>query len=227
MRPRALVSWSGGKDCLLALWEARAHFDVVALVTTITADFQRISMHGVRLELLQQQADALGVPLETVAIPYPCPNAEYEARMRAAFERRRTAGVSKVICGDIFLEDVRRYREERLFGADACVFPLWKRDSRQLAHDFVAQGFRAVVCCVDTQALDPSFAGRLYDRAFLEDLPPGVDPCGENGEFHTFAFAGPPFAQPVPFERGPGVLREKRFFYCDLLPCTSVHASAP
>lgn len=217
MRARAIVSWSGGKDCMLALWEVRRELDVAALVTTVTADFQRISMHGVRASLLERQAAALGLALDPVAINYPCSNGEYEEKMRVAFARHQEAGVAKVICGDIFLEDVRRYREERLFGAEACVFPLWKRDSSELARQFLELGFQAVVCCVDTQALEKEFAGRLYDAAFLRDLPARVDPCGENGEFHTFVFAGPLFASPVRFRRGECVLREGRFHYCDLV----------
>ena len=217
MKPKAMVSWSGGKDCMLALWEAREDFDVVALVTTVTSDFQRISMHGVRVELLEEQAASLGIPLEQVAINYPCANGEYESKMRSTFGRLQETGVTAVLCGDLFLEDIRRYREEKLFGP-ACVFPLWQQDTARLARRFLELGFQAVVCCVDTQVLGQDFAGRLYDEAFLRDLPPTVDPCGENGEFHTFVFNGPLFAEPVTFTLGERILREKRFGYCDLLP---------
>ncbi len=220
MKPKALVSWSGGKDCLLALWETRHAFDIAALVTTVTDAFQRVSMHGVRLELLQRQAAALGIPLETIAIGYPCTNAEYEDKTRSAFERWRRAGVAKVICGDLFLEDVRRYREERLFGAEACVFPLWGRPTSELARQFLDLGFQAVVCCVDTKVLPLEFAGRPFDDAFLKDLPAEVDPCGENGEFHTFVHAGPLFAEPVLITCGERVLREERFGYCELVGST-------
>jgi len=158
-------------------------------------------------------------PLETVSIPAACGNDDYEARMRAALVRHRDAGVTAVVCGDIFLEDVRRYREERLFTVGLQGrFPLWGRDSRELARRFLTLGFRAVLCCIDTQVLGQDFAGRDYDEALLADLPPGADPCGENGEFHTFVHDGPGFARPVPFSLGERVLRDGRFGYCDLLP---------
>jgi diphthamide synthase (EF-2-diphthine--ammonia ligase) len=176
-------------------------------------------MHGVRRELLRRQAAALDLPLEIVTIPPVCANATYEERMRSALGRWRAAGVERVLCGDIFLEDVRRYREERLFrGEMRGLFPLWGRDSRELAQRFLGLGFRAVLCCVDTQALPADFAGRPYDAALLADLPPGADPCGENGEFHTFVSDGPLFRSPVPYTLGERTLRDGRFAYCDLLP---------
>jgi uncharacterized protein (TIGR00290 family) len=216
-KPRAVVSWSGGKDSALALWHARADYDVTALVTTVTQPFERISMHGVRRALLEAQAAALGLRLVAVPIPSPCSNADYETAMRGALERERQAGAEFVICGDLFLEDIRRYREERLLAPGAGVFPLWGRDTALLARELIELGFQAVVCCVDTHALSAEFAGRVYDRHFLADLPPTVDPCGENGEFHTFVFAGPLFAQPVPWQLGDRVLRDGRFAYVDLL----------
>lgn len=215
MKPPALVSWSGGKDCMLALWHARQSFEIVALLTTVTRDFARISMHGVRIELLRKQADRLGLPLQIVEIPHPCSNAIYEQAMKDAWT---SAGEPAVICGDLFLEDVRRYREERLFGSAACVFPIWQRQTAVLAREFMALGFRATLCCVDTQVLPAEFAGREFDEALLADLPAGVDPCGENGEFHTFVYDGPAFSTPIRFEPGERVLREERFSYCDLLP---------
>jgi uncharacterized protein (TIGR00290 family) len=218
MKPKALVSWSGGKDCMLALWHARETYDVAALLTTMTGEFDRISMHGVRAELLRRQADSLRVPLKTVAIPYPCSNEIYEQAMRDAWAEAQAQGVASVICGDLFLADVRRYREERLFGATACVFPLWQRPTPELAREFIDLGFRAVLCCVDTQALPADFTGREFDEALLRDLPVGVDPCGENGEFHTFVYDGPLCQTPIAFERGERVLSEGRFSYCDLLP---------
>jgi uncharacterized protein (TIGR00290 family) len=218
MKPKALVSWSGGKDCMLALWHARASFDIVALLTTVTREFERISMHGVRVELLRRQAESLDISLRMVEIPHPCTNAIYEQAMKDAWVEARSQGIEAVICGDLFLEDVRRYREERLFGREACSFPLWRRPTPELAREFIALGFRAVLCCVDTQVLSADFTGREFDDALLRDLPASVDPCGENGEFHTFVYAGPLFKPPILFERGERVLREERFSYCDLLP---------
>lgn len=219
MREKAIVSWSGGKDSALALYEVAAEYEVVALLTTVTSGYDRVSMHGVRTRLLEQQAAALNYPLDPVLIPPRCTNDEYEDRMRETLGRHRVAGVSRVICGDIFLEDVRRYREERLLGGGFTgVFPLWKRDSRALAHRFIELGFRAVLCCIDTHVLEERFAGRVYDETLLAEFPATVDPCGENGEFHTFVFAGPNFARPVPYALGEYTLREKRFGYRDLLP---------
>jgi uncharacterized protein (TIGR00290 family) len=219
MREKAIVSWSGGKDSALALYEVAEEYEIVALLTTVTSDYDRISMHGVRTCLLERQAAALGYPLEIVRIPPRCGNEDYESRMREALTRHRTAGVSRVICGDIFLEDVRRYREERLFGDGLTgVFPLWHRDGRELAHHFIRLGFRAVLCCVDTHVLDERFAGRVYDETLLADLPATVDPCGENGEFHTFVFAGPNFTRPMSYSLGEYTLRDQRFGFRDLLP---------
>jgi uncharacterized protein (TIGR00290 family) len=218
MKPKALISWSGGKDCMLALWHARQAFDIVALLTTMTREFGRISMHGVRVELLQRQAKSLGIPLRMVEIPHPCSNPIYEQAMKDAWAEAQLQDVAAVICGDLFLEDVRRYREDRLFGAKACVFPLWHRPTRELAREFIGLGFRAVLCCVDTQALPTDFGGREFDQALLRDLPSSVDPCGENGEFHTFVHTGPLLETPIAFKRGERVLREERFSYCDLLP---------
>lgn len=217
-KPKAIVSWSGGKDCALALWHTRSCYDVAALLTTVTRDFDRISMHGVRVELLRRQAASLGISLTTVEIPHPCPNGVYEPAMKNAWSDAQSQGMTAVVCGDLFLEDVRRYREEQLFGASACVFPLWQRPTIEVAREFLGLGFRAVLCCVDTQALSADFAGREYDDALLRDLPANVDPCGENGEFHTFVYDGPLFAHPIGIERGERVLREARFAYCDLLP---------
>jgi uncharacterized protein (TIGR00290 family) len=218
MQPKALISWSGGKDCMFALQHACLAFDIVGLLTTVTREFDRISMHGVRVELLRRQAESLGIPLRMVEIAHPCSNAIYEQAMKAAWVETQLQGVDAVICGDLFLEDVRRYREEHLFGAQACVFPLWHRPTRELASEFIGLGFRAVLCCVDTQALSADFAGREFDEALLRDLPARVDPCGENGEFHTFVHAGPLFKTPIAFDFGERVLREERFSYCDLLP---------
>jgi uncharacterized protein (TIGR00290 family) len=216
---RVLVSWSGGKDSALALDAVRGEHEVTALLTTVTDGHDRISMHGVRTELLRRQADALGLPLDVVRIPPACTNAVYEESMRAALARHAAAGTRSVVCGDLFLADVRRYREERLFvGGVAGLFPLWGRDTPRLAEEFIERGFRAVLCCVDTRALPLDFAGRAFDGALLRDLPAGVDPCGENGEFHTFVWDGPGFTRPVGFAVGERVLRDGRFGYVDLLP---------
>lgn len=215
--PKAIISWSGGKDSALALWKSRDHYDIAALVTTVTETFDRISMHGVRRRLLELQAAALGIPLHVVSIPWPCPNEVYEARMRAAFAQFQQQGVDNVICGDIFLEDVRRYREERLLPKGSGVFPLWGVNTRHLIQEFLGTGFRAILCCVDTQAIPGDLAGRLLDRALLADLPPAADPCGENGEYHSFVFDGPGFSAAIPITVGERVLREGRFMYCDLV----------
>lgn len=218
MKEKAIVCWSGGKDCAMALHDARHEYEIMALLTTVTRRYDRISMHGVRTELLTSQAASLGIDVERVTVSPACANDEYEAGMRAAFDRYLRAGISAVVCGDLFLQDVRQYREKLLPAGLKGVFPLWMRDTTELACRFLATGWQAVVCCVDTHALDARFAGRLFDESFLRDLPAGVDPCGENGEFHTFVFDGPGMAQPVGWRPGEQVLRENRFQYCDLLP---------
>ena len=218
-----LLSWSGGKDCAMALaalaQDPAVH--VAALLTSVTDGYDRISMHGVRRALLHRQADSLGLPLFEAVIPQTCTNERYDVVMRESLECARTAfpGLRRVAFGDLFLEDVRAYREERLALAEMeAVFPRWKRDTRTLAGEFVDRGFRARLVCVDTTQLDGSFAGRSFDRVLLADLPPDVDPCGERGEFHTFVSDGPNFRQPVKYTLGETVLREERFAYCDLLP---------
>jgi uncharacterized protein (TIGR00290 family) len=219
MKEKAIVSWSGGKDSSLALYEAKDEYEVLALLTTVVGEYDRVSMHGVRTSLLELQARSLGYPLEKVCVGPACSNDEYERAMRTAVEKFRHAGVSVVICGDIFLEDVRRYREERLFTVGLRgVFPLWKQNTTELANRFIHLGFRAVLCCVDTHALGPEFSGRRLDHPLLAELPPSVDPCGENGEFHSFVFDGPIFAEPVGYRLGESVLRDNRFCFCDLLP---------
>jgi uncharacterized protein (TIGR00290 family) len=219
VKEKAIVSWSGGKDSALALFDAQKDFDIVALVTTVTDGFDRISVHGVRTSLLERQGQALGYPVEKVVISQTCCNDEYESRMRAALAQYKDRGVTSVICGDIFLEDVRRYREERLFTVGLRgVFPLWKVESRELAGRFFQAGFQAVLCCVDTSVLDQGYAGRLYDRDLIAHFPPAVDPCGENGEFHSFVFNGPNMAMPIAYRTGERVLRDDRFCFCDLIP---------
>jgi len=222
--PRApedvLFCWSGGKDSAMALRALQAAGDcrIAALLTTITEEYNRISMHGVRRVLLERQAESLGLPLHPVPIPPHCVNATYEERMKEALAQHFARGVRRVAFGDIFLEDLRVYREKKLtqIGMQA-LFPIWKRDTRELARDFVRQGFRAIAVCVDPRVLDASFAGRELDASFFADLPPGVDPCGENGEFHTYVFDGPIFKAPIAVRAGEKVIREG-FCFCDLLP---------
>jgi uncharacterized protein (TIGR00290 family) len=220
VRTPVVLSFSGGKDSTLALDRliADPRYEVVALLTTVNARYQRASLQGIRRELLEAQADALGFPLRVVELPDPCPNEAYEAAMMAALEAFAREGVRTFAFGDIFLADVRRYREERLLRADwEAVFPLWGESSTVLAREVIERGFRAVVTCVDTHQLAPEFAGRTYDAAFLADLPPGVDPCGERGEFHTCVIGGPIFPRPLDVLLGEHVLREERFLFCDLL----------
>ncbi len=215
-----LFCWSGGKDSAMALHALRSagQCRITALLTTITEAYDRISMHGVRRVLLERQADSTGLPLHSVLIPPHCVNAMYEERMREALTLHLLHGARKVAFGDIFLEDLRAYREQNLaqLGMEA-VFPIWKRDTRELASEFVRLGFRAIAVCVDPRVLDASFAGRELDASFFADLPQGVDPCGENGEFHTFVFDGPVFETPIAIRIGEKVMRDG-FCFCDLLP---------
>jgi uncharacterized protein (TIGR00290 family) len=220
MKERVLLSWSGGKDSALALHELGRsdRYEVAALLTTVTEGTGRIGMHAVRRELLVEQAEALGLPLrELVVPPFPA-NEVYEAAMRGVLGEYAALGIRSVAFGDLFLEDIRAYRERLLAALDMeGVYPIWARDTAALAREFVGLGFRAVLVCVDLEVLDASFAGRELDRALLAELPSGVDPCGENGEFHTFVFDGPGFRAPVAFERG-DVRRESSFAFCDLVP---------
>ncbi|MGB2671229.1 MAG: diphthine--ammonia ligase [Candidatus Acidiferrum sp.] len=214
-----LFCWSGGKDSAMALHTLlqRNDIQIVALLTTVTEGYERISMHGVRRELLERQAQSIGLPLHEIRIPPQCVNPIYEARMEEALRLHYEKGVRKVAFGDIFLEDLRAYREKNLarIGMTA-IFPIWKRDTRELIHSFHANRFRAVAVCVDPKTLAPSFAGRELDESFFRDLPPHADPCGENGEFHTFVFDGPIFQSPIPVCTGEIVLRDG-FVFCDLL----------
>jgi uncharacterized protein (TIGR00290 family) len=214
------LSWSGGKDSALTLLELRREFgcDPCALITTVTETYNRISMHGVRRELLALQAQALGLPLAEVLIPASCSKELYETRMREALASEQLRSVTSVAFGDLFLEDVRAYREERLAAAGRRgFFPLWGRDTTELARHFIAVGFQAVIVCVDPSALDAAFAGRTYDERLLAELPPDVDPCGENGEFHTFVHGGPIFRRPIVCALGDAVVRDG-FVFADLAP---------
>lgn len=213
------LSWSGGKDSALALWVLREEHDLWprVLITTVTDTYGRISMHAVRRELLAEQARLVGVELLEVPIPAGCTNALYEERMAQALASDALSEVDCVAAGDLFLEDVRAYRESQLDAAGRrALFPLWQRDTAALARQFVQAGFQAVLVCVDPRKLDPSFAGRPFDAELLADLPPGVDPCGENGEFHTFVFDGPIFSRPLACRTGE-VVRRGGFVFCDVL----------
>jgi uncharacterized protein (TIGR00290 family) len=219
-RPKAWLSWSSGKDSAWSLEVIRRQnaIDVVALLTTVNAEFQRVAMHAVRESLLRAQAECVGLPLVAVPIPNPCPNEAYEKAMSEAVEQARSRGVTYIIFGDLFLEDIRRYREEKLAGSGVTpLFPLWNLDTAELARQMIQAGLKAVLTCVDPKKLDPNFAGRTFDAKFLDDLPVEIDPCGENGEFHTFAFAGPMFRAPIDVVKGPVVEREG-FVFADILP---------
>jgi len=217
-RPKAWLSWSSGKDSAWSLEVVRrqGEFDVQALLTTVNSEHQRVAMHAVRESLLQAQAESAGLPLVTVPIPSPCPNAVYEEAMAQAMRRARDEGITHIIFGDLFLQDIRKYREEKLAGSGIQpLFPLWDIDTHQLAREMVQSGLRAVLTCIDPRKLDATFAGRSFDAELLADLPPGIDPCGENGEFHTFAYAGPMFRAPLDVERGI-VLERDGFVFADV-----------
>jgi uncharacterized protein (TIGR00290 family) len=219
VREKVLLAWSGGKDSALALYEIRLAdvYQVEALLTTVTEDYGRSSMHGVRRELLEKQAESVGYSLQVVLIPKHCTNEDYEARMRGTLERWSVRGVTGVGFGDVFLEGIRAYREGNLSRVGMKgIFPLWGKSSHGLAEMFIRKGFKAVVTCVDSEMLSGEYVGREYDRHFLEDLPEPVDPCGENGEFHTFVYDGPIFQNRIHFTRGEIVLRDNRFYFCDL-----------
>ena len=215
-----LFCWSGGKDSAMALHALQQSPDVqiVALLTTVTETYDRISMHGVRRELLLRQVESIGIPLHEVRIPPQCVNPIYEQRMEEALRIHRVQGVRSVAFGDIFLEDLRAYRETNLgrIGMTA-IFPIWKRDTRELIRHFHTHKFRAITACIDPKILPHTFAGRELDDGFFRDLPPQADPCGENGEFHTFAFDGPIFRHAIPFRAGE-VIERDAFVFCDLLP---------
>ena len=231
-RRQVVLSWSGGKDSSLTLAALRADpgMDVVALLTSITREYDRISIHGVRRALLERQADAAGLPIVEINIDPQCSNEAYEAACRDALDRmrRRFPLARHIAFGDLFLADVRAYRERNLAGTGfEPIFPLWGRDTTQLAAEFIDAGFRAHLVSVDTTQLDASFAGRRFDHALLAELPPTVDPCGERGEFHTFVSDGPVFSLPIAVEIGDVVIREERFAYCDLLPRSGVPVLDP
>ncbi len=216
-----IVSWSGGKDSAMALYEILKdqNYQIAALLTTVTEDYDRISMHGVRRILLEQQVTSLGFPLEKVFISKNASNEEYESNMRRVLTKYKDAGITSVVFGDIFLEDLRKYREDKLAALNLrAIFPIWKRNTQELSRSLSALGFKAITTCVDTNALGRQFADRVIDEQFLSELPSNVDACGENGEFHSFVYDGPIFKERVSYTVGEIVLRENRFCYCDLIP---------
>jgi uncharacterized protein (TIGR00290 family) len=219
MRPKALISWSSGKDSAFALHEVRraGEFEVVGALTTVTETFERVSIHGVRQEILHAQLDAAGLPPRIVPIPYPCPNVAYEARMGEAVAKAAAEGITHIIFGDLFLADIRAYREQKLAGTGITpIFPLWERPTASLAQAMISSGMEAYLATVDLKKLPVEFAGRRFDQQLLADLPEGVDPCGENGEFHTCVVAGPIFSRRISVVTGERVERDG-YGYCDLV----------
>jgi uncharacterized protein (TIGR00290 family) len=234
MKPKAIFNWSSGKDSALALYKTlqEGKFEVTSLLTSINKEFQRISMHGVHVSLLEKQAESLGFPLIKMELPKEPTMEEYREIMGKTMNEIKSQGVTHSIFGDIFLEDLRKYREDQLktIGMEG-VFPLWKIDTTNLIHEFLNLGFKTIVTCVNETYLDKSFAGRIIDKDFIKDLPENVDPCGENGEFHTFTFDGPIFKNPVQFEVGETVKKtypkpksdendetgKYIFWFCDLI----------
>ena len=215
-----LMSWSGGKDSCLALYEVQQSRDyqVVALLTTITEDYNRISMHGVRRELLDQQVAALGLPLQRILITKGATNEEYETKFIDVCASYIDKEIDSIIFGDLFLEDIKRYRDEFLARHNLRgIYPVWLRNTTEFINQFIALGFKAIVTCTDAKVLGAEFAGGIIDESFISSLPSRVDPCGENGEFHTFVFDGPNFKQPIRFCKGDIVQRDG-FWFCDLLP---------
>ena len=218
--PKAFISWSSGKDSAYALCEARALglAEVVGAITTLSEAYDRVAMHGVRASLLDRQFAALALPSQRVMLPSPCSNAIYEARFGAACERLKAEGVRHIVFGDLYLEDIRAYRERQLAALGmSAIFPLWRRNTAELARAMIASGLVAHLVCVDPRRLDRGFAGRRFDSRLLEELPRDVDPCGENGEFHTVVSAGPMFAAPISVRVGEVVERDG-FVFADVLP---------
>lgn len=220
MTVKAWLFWSSGKDSAYSLQvlRTRGEIEVVGLVTTVNRPAKRVAVHAVRESLLWAQASACGLPLITVPIPEPCPNTEYEAALAITLERAKTKGIKALVFGDLFLEDIRAYRESLLADSGLqLLFPLWGRETKALAAEMVASGVRARITCIDAKVLAHEFAGRIYDANLLNDLPNGVDPCGENGEFHTFVYAGPMFRRSIPVSVGKIVERDG-FIYADVIP---------
>jgi len=220
MKEKILLSWSGGKDSAMALYEIQKgrNYDISALLTTITDDYDRISIHGVRRVLLEQQAKSLGHPLQKVLIPKRSTNEIYEARINAVLASHKEQGIDSVAFGDLFLGDIKKYRQAHLakIGMQG-LFPIWQRDTTEMLKTFLQLGFKAIIVCVDLRTLAGSFVGKMIDGKFLDELPSNIDPCGENGEFHTFVFDGPIFDEEVKFALGKTVVKNDSCF-CDLLP---------
>lgn len=218
---KILFAWSGGKDSAMALHEITKNpmIEVVALLTTVTREYNRISMHGVRCELLERQAELIGLPFVKVFISPRSSNEDYETAMRETLEHYRDLGVTAVAFGDLFLEDLRKYREDKLAQVGMTgIFPLWMRDTTELAAEFISLGFKAIISCADSQAGTAAFAGREFNHLLLSELPKTCDPCFENGECHSFVYEGPIFREPIRVKTGEIVLRDERFNYCDILP---------
>jgi uncharacterized protein (TIGR00290 family) len=231
LKEKIIFNWSGGKDsalCLYKLLKAQ-EYEVMCLLTSVSEQYQRISMHGVRVELLNAQVESIGLPLVKMEIPEMATMESYDAVMRITLQKLKNEGTTASVFGDIFLEDLRTYRENKLaeIGLKG-IFPLWKKPTKELLQEFIDLGFKTIITCVNEKYLDKSFAGRIIDTNFLNDLPENVDPCGENGEFHTFVFDGPLFKKPIPFKKGEIVHRtytpntsdsnyDTGFWYCDLL----------
>lgn len=227
MKRKIVVSFSGGKDSILALYRLQQseEWEINSLLTTLTEDYERTTMHGVRNELLEMQAQSLGLPLRVVWIPKDCPNDMYQQRMKKAVDDIKAEGIQYIMFGDIFLEDVKKYREKMLNGTGITpVFPIWGESTEHIIDEFLRKGFKTVVCCSDTLKIDASFTGRVIDEQFKRDYPKKHDICGENGEFHTFVFDGPNFSYPITYRLGETrivkdmISEEDRFYYVDILP---------
>ena len=220
-KEEVIFNWSGGKDSAMALYEVLEQntFSVYSLVTTVNKDYHRISMHGIRDEILQLQVENMGIPLTRILLSSKSSNEEYNQGMYEAMSHFIKRGIKKAVFGDIFLEDIRLYRENQLKKVNmTALFPLWLKSTEELSVKFIGLGFKAVVTCVDTQQLSGEFCGMEYNKDFLDKLPDKVDPCGENGEFHTLVYDGPIFKEPLNIRKGEKVLRDNQFYYCDVLP---------
>lgn len=227
---KAVIAWSGGKDSAFSLYKVmqQGEYEVCYLVTTISERYRRVSMHGVREELIEEQATAIGIPLLKLILPEPCSMEQYAEIMNKHWAKLKEEGIDYIIFGDIFLEDLKAFRDKNLAGCGVTgIYPLWKQDSKELINAFIKEGFKTTLVCTNEKYLNRTWCGRVIDEAFVNDLPPDVDVCGENGEFHTFVFAGPIFKQPVPYKHGELVHRnysnsndqwDTGFFYLDLLP---------